>query len=77
MAPVEDSQQYEAESATEDLYERVREVLKKPTQQKVNQLANEVEALNIRSQEQLQGVVDLAFEKASIVSCFWNLMNNC
>ncbi|XP_046742557.1 eukaryotic translation initiation factor 4 gamma 3-like isoform X2 [Diprion similis] len=54
----------EEDAKTEALYKRVRGVLNKLTPQKFNTLVNQVRALQIDSQEKLQGVIDLVFEKA-------------
>ncbi|XP_012257845.2 eukaryotic translation initiation factor 4 gamma 3-like isoform X1 [Athalia rosae] len=54
----------EEEAKTQALYKRVRGVLNKLTPQKFDTLVNQVRALKIDSQERLQGVIDLVFEKA-------------
>ncbi|XP_014211626.1 eukaryotic translation initiation factor 4 gamma 3 [Copidosoma floridanum] len=51
-------------SRTEALYKRVRSVLNKLTPQKFDTLVNQVRELQIDTQERLQGVIDLVFEKA-------------
>lgn len=52
------------EVKTQALYKKVRSVLNKLTPQKFNTLVNQVRALEIDTQERLQGVIDLVFEKA-------------
>ncbi|XP_011306512.1 eukaryotic translation initiation factor 4 gamma 3 isoform X2 [Fopius arisanus] len=52
------------EAKSQILYKKVRSVLNKLTPQKFNTLVNQVRALEIDTQERLQGVIDLVFEKA-------------
>ncbi|XP_063978604.1 eukaryotic translation initiation factor 4 gamma 1-like isoform X2 [Diachasmimorpha longicaudata] len=52
------------EAKSQSLYKKVRSVLNKLTPQKFNTLVNQVRALEIDTQERLQGVIDLVFEKA-------------
>ncbi|XP_015120443.1 eukaryotic translation initiation factor 4 gamma 1 isoform X2 [Diachasma alloeum] len=52
------------EAKSQALYKKVRSVLNKLTPQKFNTLVNQVRALEIDTQERLQGVIDLVFEKA-------------
>ncbi|KAL6260894.1 hypothetical protein P5V15_008422 [Pogonomyrmex californicus] len=54
----------EEEAKTEILYKRVRSVLNKLTPQKFNTLVEQVRHLPIDTQERLQGVINLVFEKA-------------
>ncbi|KAK2588140.1 hypothetical protein KPH14_004191 [Odynerus spinipes] len=54
----------EEEAKTEALYKRVRSVLNKLTPQKFNTLIEQVRSLQIDTQERLQGVINLVFEKA-------------
>ncbi|XP_043492134.1 eukaryotic translation initiation factor 4 gamma 3-like isoform X5 [Polistes fuscatus] len=54
----------EEEAKTLQLYKRVRSVLNKLTPQKFSTLVEQVRALNIDTQERLQGVINLVFEKA-------------
>lgn len=54
----------EEETKTEALYKRVRSVLNKLTPQKFNTLVEQVRHLPIDTQERLQGVINLVFEKA-------------
>ncbi|XP_015180094.1 PREDICTED: eukaryotic translation initiation factor 4 gamma 1 isoform X3 [Polistes dominula] len=54
----------EEEAKTLQLYKRVRSVLNKLTPQKFSTLVDQVRALNIDTQERLQGVINLVFEKA-------------
>ncbi|XP_011502428.1 PREDICTED: eukaryotic translation initiation factor 4 gamma 3-like [Ceratosolen solmsi marchali] len=54
----------EEQTKTEALYKRVRSVLNKLTPQKFSTLVNQVRELEIDTQEKLQGVIDLVFEKA-------------
>ncbi|XP_044597815.1 eukaryotic translation initiation factor 4 gamma 3-like isoform X3 [Cotesia glomerata] len=60
----------EGETLTEDdkktqvLYKKVRSVLNKLTPQKFDTLVNQVRTLEIDSEDKLQGVIDLVFEKA-------------
>ncbi|XP_018054820.1 PREDICTED: eukaryotic translation initiation factor 4 gamma 3 isoform X6 [Atta colombica] len=56
--------QTEEEAKTEALYKRVRSVLNKLTPQKFNTLVEQVRSLPIDTQERLQGVINLVFEKA-------------
>lgn len=56
----------EEQCKTEALYKRVRSVLNKLTPQKFDTLVNQVRELQIDSQERLQGVIDLVFEKVRI-----------
>ncbi|XP_057318167.1 eukaryotic translation initiation factor 4 gamma 3-like isoform X3 [Microplitis mediator] len=49
---------------TQSLYKKVRSVLNKLTPQKFETLVNQVRTLEIDSEEKLQGVIDLVFEKA-------------
>ncbi|XP_018310544.1 eukaryotic translation initiation factor 4 gamma isoform X4 [Mycetomoellerius zeteki] len=56
--------QTEEEAKTEALYKRVRSVLNKLTPQKFNTLVEQVRNLPIDTQERLQGVINLVFEKA-------------
>lgn len=64
MKPVDTA---EEDAKTEALYKRVRGVLNKLTPQKFSTLVNQVRTLQIDSQEKLQGVINLVFEKASIL----------
>ncbi|XP_058810596.1 eukaryotic translation initiation factor 4 gamma 3-like isoform X2 [Phymastichus coffea] len=54
----------EEQAKTDALYKRVRSVLNKLTPQKFETLVNQVRELQIDTQERLQGVIDLVFEKA-------------
>lgn len=54
----------EEEAKTEALYKRVRSVLNKLTPQKFSTLIEQVKSLPIDTQERLQGVINLVFEKA-------------
>nr|KAF7435190.1 hypothetical protein H0235_003381 [Vespula pensylvanica] len=54
----------EEDAKTEALYKRVRSVLNKLTPQKFNTLIDQVRSLTIDTQERLQGVINLVFEKA-------------
>lgn len=54
----------EEDEKTMALYKRVRSVLNKLTPQKFNTLVEQVRHLPIDTQERLQGVIDLVFEKA-------------
>lgn len=54
----------EEETKTEALYKRVRSVLNKLTPQKFTTLVEQVRHLPIDTQERLQGVINLVFEKA-------------
>ncbi|XP_024939403.1 eukaryotic translation initiation factor 4 gamma 1 isoform X9 [Cephus cinctus] len=54
----------EEDGKTEDLYKRVRGVLNKLTPEKFDKLVGQVRSLPIDTQEKLQGVIDLVFEKA-------------
>ncbi|XP_071572693.1 eukaryotic translation initiation factor 4 gamma isoform X3 [Temnothorax nylanderi] len=54
----------EEEAKTEALYKRVRSVLNKLTPQKFNPLVEQVRNLPIDTQERLNGVINLVFEKA-------------
>ncbi|KAJ8665621.1 hypothetical protein QAD02_007283, partial [Eretmocerus hayati] len=54
----------EEQVKTEQLYKKVRSVLNKLTPQKFDTLVNQVRDLKIDTQERLQGVIDLVFEKA-------------
>lgn len=56
----------EEQSKTEALYKKVRSVLNKLTPQKFKTLVNQVRGLKIDTQERLQGVIDLVFEKVQI-----------
>lgn len=63
----------EEQNKTEALYKKVRSVLNKLTPQKFNTLVNQVRELKIDSQERLQGVIDLVFEKVrklNYIKCF-------
>ena len=53
----------EEQVKTEVLYKKVRSVLNKLTPQKFATLVNQVRELEIDTQERLQGVIDLVFEK--------------
>lgn len=53
----------EEDVKTEALYKRVRSVLNKLTPQKFNTLIDQVRSLTIDTQERLQGVINLVFEK--------------
>ena len=53
----------EEQSKTDALYKRVRSVLNKLTPQKFDTLVNQVRELPIDTQERLQGVINLVFEK--------------
>lgn len=53
----------EEDRATEALYKKVRSVLNKLTPQKFETLVSQVRSLEIDTQEKLQGVIDLVFEK--------------
>jgi translation initiation factor 4G len=59
----------EEQTKIEALYKRVRSVLNKLTPQKFSTLVNQVRELEIDTQEKLQGVIDLVFEKVFIL-CF-------
>lgn len=52
------------EVAAEDLYRRVRGILNKLTPQKFQSLVEQVKNLEINSEERLNRVIDLVFEKA-------------
>uniref|UniRef100_A0ABD2X3F2 MI domain-containing protein n=1 Tax=Trichogramma kaykai TaxID=54128 RepID=A0ABD2X3F2_9HYME len=52
------------QNKTDALYKRVRSVLNKLTPQKFDTLINQVRDLHIDTQERLQGVINLVFEKA-------------
>lgn len=52
------------ERKTEELYKKVRGVLNKLTPQKFETLLGQVRDLQIDTEERLQGVIDLVFEKA-------------
>ncbi|XP_077531868.1 eukaryotic translation initiation factor 4 gamma 1-like isoform X6 [Haemaphysalis longicornis] len=52
------------EAASEDLYRRVRGILNKLTPQKFQALVEQVRNLEINSEERLNRVIDLVFEKA-------------
>lgn len=54
----------EDEKKTEELYKKVRGVLNKLTPQKFETLISQVRELQIDTEERLQGVIDLVFEKA-------------
>lgn len=54
----------EEETKTEALYKRVRSVLNKLTPEKFKTLIEQVRTLPIDTQERLQGVINLVFEKA-------------
>lgn len=54
----------EEEAKTEVLYKKVRSVLNKLTPQKFDTLVEQVRHLPINTQERLQGVINLVFEKA-------------
>lgn len=54
----------EEDAKTEDLYKRVRSVLNKLTPQKFVTLVEQIKQLPIDTQERLQGVINLVFEKA-------------
>ncbi|XP_012530181.1 eukaryotic translation initiation factor 4 gamma 3 isoform X2 [Monomorium pharaonis] len=54
----------EEEAKTEVLYKKVRSVLNKLTPQKFDTLVEQVRHLPIDTQERLQGVINLVFEKA-------------
>ncbi|KAI4491072.1 hypothetical protein M0802_010489 [Mischocyttarus mexicanus] len=54
----------EEEAKTLALYKRVRSVLNKLTPQKFDTLVEQVRTLTIDTQERLQGVINLVFEKA-------------
>ncbi|XP_018344628.1 PREDICTED: eukaryotic translation initiation factor 4 gamma 3 isoform X1 [Trachymyrmex septentrionalis] len=56
--------QTEEEAKSEALYKRVRSVLNKLTPQKFSTLVEQVRSLPIDTQERLQGVINLVFEKA-------------
>ena len=48
----------------QDLFKKLRSILNKLTPQNFNQLMEQVTALTIDTEERLNGVVDLVFEKA-------------
>ncbi|XP_063903269.1 eukaryotic translation initiation factor 4 gamma 1-like isoform X2 [Zophobas morio] len=52
------------ERRTEELYKKVRGVLNRLTPQKFETLVSQVRELQIDTEERLQGVIDLVFEKA-------------
>jgi hypothetical protein len=54
----------------QDLYKKVRGVLNKLTPQKFSKLVSQVQALPIDTNERLQGVINLVFEKVRH-SCLW------
>ncbi|CAG5108346.1 Similar to EIF4G3: Eukaryotic translation initiation factor 4 gamma 3 (Homo sapiens) [Cotesia congregata] len=54
----------EVEEETQVLYKNVRSVLNKLTPEKFDKLVGQVRALEIDSQEKLQGVINLVFDKA-------------
>lgn len=54
----------EEDAKTEALYKRVRSVLNKLTPQKFAPLVEQIKHLPIDTQERLQGVINLVFEKA-------------
>ena len=54
----------EEELQTDELYKKVRSVLNKLTPQKFETLVSQVRSLEIDTQDKLQGVIDLVFEKA-------------
>lgn len=54
----------EEDAKTEALYKKVRSVLNKLTPQKFGTLVDQVRQLPIDTQDRLQGVIDLVFEKA-------------
>lgn len=56
----------EEKTKSDALYKRVRSVLNKLTPQKFETLVNQVRELQIDTQERLQGVIDLVFEKVCI-----------
>lgn len=69
----------EDQNKTEVLYKKVRSVLNKLTPQKFATLVNQVRELEIDTQDTLQGVIDLVFEKVqkfvlSICFLFINLI---
>ena len=51
-------------SSPQDLFKKVRGILNKMTPEKFNQLMKQVTDLTIDTEERLNGVVDLVFEKA-------------
>ncbi|XP_043285612.1 eukaryotic translation initiation factor 4 gamma 3-like isoform X4 [Venturia canescens] len=57
-------QALEEDAKTIALYKKVRSVLNKLTPQKFDTLVSQVRALEIDTQQKLQGVIDLVFEKA-------------
>lgn len=54
----------QVEEETQVLYKNVRSVLNKLTPEKFDKLVGQVRALEIDSQEKLQGVINLVFDKA-------------
>ncbi|CAH4032412.1 unnamed protein product [Pieris brassicae] len=54
----------EAELKTQELYKKFRGILNKLTPQKFDTLVDKVKSLEIDTQERLEGVIDLVFEKA-------------
>ena len=48
----------------QDLFKKVRSILNKLTPEKFNQLMEQVMDLTIDTEERLNGVIDLVFEKA-------------
>lgn len=55
----------EDDAVTLALYKKVRSVLNKLTPQKFDTLVSQVRSLEIDTQQKLQGVIDLVFEKVS------------
>ncbi|XP_018394240.1 PREDICTED: eukaryotic translation initiation factor 4 gamma 3 isoform X2 [Cyphomyrmex costatus] len=63
-ARLKQADQSEEDTKTEALYKRVRSVLNKLTPQKFKTLLAQVQHLPIDTQQRLQGVINLVFEKA-------------